>query len=131
MDCKTYEEHGVHIVEDLVPEGYVIIDEYTPCHTVTPWDYYGMCHQREYSRVLNAAGIKCELLQTRKRLLHPVGTGPRGSVRMGDNMYPYDYRIAVLAADENAAYVAIAAHKAEIDKWLNDPSLPMPEACRG
>ena len=130
MTCTIREEHCVRYVDDDLPEGHVVIDEYTPCHTVTPWDYYGMCHQREYSKVLKAANITCVLLENRRTNLHPMGTGPGGRVRMGDNMMPSTYKIAIKIEDQNAAVVALAAHKAAIAEWLKGPiGAPLPAAC--
>ena len=130
MEARTYEEHGCRIVEDICPDGFVVIDEYNPCPTVTPWDGYGISHQIEYGKVLEAAGIKFVPLRIHRTILHPMGTGPKGRVRFGDNMRPGTYLIAVAKADENAANVAIANHREELRKWLADASLPMPEACR-
>ncbi len=130
---KSYVEHNVQYVEDLPLDGWVIIDVYEPCSSTTPWDYYGMCHQREYTRVLEAAGITCMRLETRRTNLAPMGTGPGGMVRFGDAMLPHTYKLAVKTEDEANATVAIAAHKAAIAKWLEgpigDPSNPMPAAC--
>jgi len=122
-------EHSVDIREQLCPEGMIEVDVYHPCSSTTPWDYYGGKHQREYRNVLKAAGIESVGLTTSKVLLHPSGTGPGGSVRMGDNMCPGVYRIAVKADDQSAADVAFAAHKQAITAWLDDGA-PMPEACR-
>lgn len=125
---KHYTHNGTDIREETCPPGHVIIDEYHPCRTVTPWDYYGMCHQREYSRVL------CEFnpvsLRTTMTILHPRGTGPGGSVRFGDNMTPGIYRLAVPTEYESAARAALNAHQASIQAWLNNKG-SMPEACRG
>jgi hypothetical protein len=131
LECKTYDEHGCHIVEDLCPEGFKVVDEHTPCSSTTPWDYYGLTHVRQYCKALKLAGIEVSImLETRRRLLHPRGTGPRGSVRLGDDMVPHTYKIAVRAEDENAANVAIAAHKAAVQKWAEGPITErMPEAC--
>ena len=126
---KKYEKNGRRVCEDEIPPGYVVVDEYHPCSTVTPWDYYGMCHQREYAKVLTAAGISFVLLRTVETIIHPYGTGPGGMVRFGDNMLPGVFRIAVPKKQENAANVAIAAHKAAIAEWLKDICAPMPAAC--
>jgi hypothetical protein len=129
MENKAYDEHGVHVVEYLLPLGYQVIDAYNPCATVTPWDYHGMCHHREYSKVLATAGIESVLMRTTRVSLFPQGTGPGGAVRFGDNMLPSSYFIAVRDADVAAAHVAIANHRAEVDEWLKNPTRPIPVAC--
>ena len=130
MEVKTYEEHGCKIVEDVLPEGWTVVDSYEPCSSVCPWDCYGHRHQQEYSKVLAKANIECLLLEVRRSKLYPRGTGPHGRVRSGDEMLPGIYKVAVRTADQVQACVAITEHKAEIAKWLADFSYPMPEACR-
>lgn len=129
---KVFVEHGVEVREDVCPEGLVEVDCYNPCHSTTPWDYYGGKHWREYSFVLRRAGIEPTLLLTRRRILHPCGTGPGGRVRFGDDMTPGTYRIAVEADKAGVACAALAAHKAEVRAWADGPiDAPPPEACRG
>lgn len=130
IESKRYQEGGLEIVEDICPEGYVVVDEYTPCHSVTPWDYYGMNHQRQYCKALRAAGVEPICLETRRRILHPSGSGPRGMVRFGDDMCPHIYKIAVAVADQDKANAAMAAHQAAVKAWLEDSSKPVPEALR-
>ncbi|MFZ5832276.1 MAG: hypothetical protein ACOY3P_19495 [Planctomycetota bacterium] len=129
MQTKTYVEHGTRVCEQLTPAGYAVIDTYHPCPTVTPWDYHGMKHQREFAYVLRSAGIECLCLITTRTILHPRGTGVNGAVRFGDDMTPGEYRIAVPEAQAQAAREAIDAHKKAIDRWLFTNG-PMPEACR-
>lgn len=126
-EVKVYDVGNCHIVEDQVPPGMVVIDEYHP-HSC-PWDYYALCHQQEYSKVLSAAGIEHVLLRKLMTIIHPIGSGPRGMVRFGDNMTPGDYYIAVEKCNENAAIKAIVEHRQRIADWL-DHNGPMPEACK-
>ena len=126
---KTHTEHSIRIVEEEVPAGHVVIDDYTPTSSVTPWDYYGGKHQREYSAVLKAAVIQHTLLTTHRTNLAPMGTGPMGRVRFGDDMMPGTYRISVTVADQSAALAAIEKHKQGIKDWL-DGKAEMPAACR-
>lgn len=122
---KRTDEFGNTVREHILPEGYVVIDEYIP-HS-TPWDYHGMRHQREFCRVL---GNVCNVALPNKQvdLGNPTGTGPGGSVRLGDAMTPGVFRIAVHKSRENAARQAIANHKAAVENWLFHNG-PMPEAC--
>ena len=129
INVKEYTEHGIATREELCPEGWTVIDTYHPTSSVTPWDYYGNKHQREYAKVLREAGVQGALLMTRKTIVSPIGTGPNGRVRMGDNMCPGVYRIAVPSNQEAQALSAIAQHKEAISLWLDGKS-PMPEACR-
>jgi len=123
---KKYVEHGCNVVEDIPPEGWVVIDTYHP-HS-TPWDYHGMRHQRELSLVLREAGVGCVRLQKRSTIIHPMGTGPGGAVRFGDNMTPGVFHIAVAPESETAARAALKAHREAIENWLYNDG-PMPAAC--
>lgn len=129
-DLKVYDHHGVNYREQLTPDGWVVIDEYTPCHTVTPWDYYALLWYRPILRVLESAGIKAMVLETVKVILRPCGTGPKGAVRFGDNMMPGDYRIAVEEQHKSRAIVLIGRHNYAVKQWI-DGKAPMPEQCRG
>lgn len=129
-DCRTFEEHHIRVNQELPPEGWVIVDAYHPCSSVTPWDSYGNSHLAEIARVLKAAGIESMPLVTNQTNLIPSGTGPGGRVRFGDDMMPGIYETAVRTEDENRANVAIIAHQAVIQEWLKDPSKPMPEVLR-
>lgn len=129
MTVKVYTEHLVETREEVCPEGWVEIDIYHPSSTITPWDYYGMKHQRELGRVLDSDGIGYQKLITHKKHLAPVGTGPGGAVRFGDNMMPGVYRIAVKEEDVGRAHQAINEHKKRVDDWINNGA-PMPDACR-
>jgi hypothetical protein len=127
---KHYIKNGLDIREDELPDGYVIVDEYHPCPTTTPWDYQGTRHQRQYTNALQAAGVDSVSLRTVMTILHPRGTGPGGRVRAGDNMTPGVYRIAVLKEMELFARAAIANHRAAIEAWLHNNG-PFPEECKG
>jgi hypothetical protein len=120
-------EHNVEISHQPTPDGMVDVATYNP-HS-TPWDYHGGKFQREMIKVLAGAGIEGAALTTNRRNLVPMGTGPYGRVRFGDDMLPGTFRVAVKSEDRNAALAAIEAHKAAIDRWLNEGGT-MPEACR-
>ncbi len=129
IQFNIIEDRGVREVVEYVPEGWGIIDTYHPTPSVTPWDYHGGKHQREYEAVLKAAGVLAICLETRRSRLNPMGSGPGGRVRFGDNMMPSTYSIAVPVADTEKAKEAIKAHKEAIDAWLFKGGA-MPEACR-
>lgn len=103
IKTDRHTENYVDVREQLCPSGYVEVDIYHLSSSTTPWDYYGGKHQREYRTVLKTAGIESIGLTTSKTLLCPTGTGSGGIVRMGDNMTPGIYRIAVKVADQDAA----------------------------
>ncbi len=128
LKAKVYQEHGTRVMEDVLPDGYTVIDTFHPCGTVTPWDYHGMRHQREYIRVLRAAGIEAIALTTSRRILHPHGTGPGGRVRFGDDMTPGTYRLAVPSEVALLATLALENHRADILNWLNNGG-QIPAAC--
>lgn len=121
----TTTEHGVEIIQDELPIGYVVIDVYHP-HS-TPWDYHGNRHQREMLNVLRAATISPVCLKERHRKLYPMGSGRNGSLRFGDDMMPGVYRIAVPENEEELAIKVIAQHKQEVSDWL-DGKTGMPAA---
>ena len=129
-EIRKYTLNMVDYVEEMCPEMMVIVDTYHPCYSNPPWDYHGMKHQREYGRVLQEAGIPFVPLVTRKTLRSPIGSGPGGRVRFGDNMTPGVYKIAVQKHDAPAAEAALAAHQQAINDWLYHHK-PMPPACRG
>lgn len=126
MKTHTYTTGNVRHVDDILPVGYVVVDVYTPTSSVTPWDYYGGKHQQEYRAVLKDANIECVLLENRLTIIRPVGTGPCGAVRFGDNMLPHTYLIAVKEKDAVAASTSILNHKAAINRWLMEGG-PRPE----
>jgi hypothetical protein len=117
---KTCVKNGIAVREDEILDGFVVVDTYTPCHSVTPWDYYGGKHQREMITVLKAAGIRGIALETKRKVVDPVGTGPGGMVRFGDDMVPSTYRVIVTAKEENAARAAIANYRYRLEVWLHD-----------
>ncbi len=130
QETREYVLHGVKITEEMPPAHYVVVDIYSPHSSVTPWDCYGIQHQKEYGNVLAAAGVQYVCLRTRETKLCPIGTGLGGSVRFGDDMLPGVYRIAVPKSQVNDAEIALSKHKAMVAAWAQDPTQPMPEACR-
>ena len=120
MRVKTVERSNVHALVEYPNVGWEVVDEYYPCPTTCPWDYYGLCHQRQYGKVLKAAGIDFEALRTVETRIHPTGSGPNGRVRFGDDMMPGIYRIAVRIEDADRAHRAINALTLK----------SMPEACQ-
>ncbi len=111
----TTEANGIRTVEEVCPDGWVVVDVYDPCSSVTPWDSYGRGHQREYGKVLKSAGIEFVPLRTSRTILQPMGSGSGGAVRFGDNMTPGTYQIAVPKGDETKARKAIAEHRALVN----------------
>lgn len=102
------------------PGGWRVVDSYTPCHTVTPYDYYGLKHQREIVGVLNAAGIECKTLEQKRRRLNPIGTGPGGRVRFGDDMVPSTYEVCVKKKHVTEARRVIEHHQARSRRFYNE-----------
>jgi len=127
ITAKEYTKHGCQVREELPPDGWVVISICTP-HSC-PWDYYGLKHNQEISNVMKAAGIQCVSLHTRSTVISPMGSGPGGRVRFGDNMTPGLYRVAVPQEDQSAAQIALNHHNVDIQDWLHNGGA-MPEACR-
>jgi hypothetical protein len=121
------ERDGCRIREVPPPEGWEVVDTYHP-HSC-PWDYYGNRHVREVLYVFTAAGIEATDCPIHQNRLHPQGTGPGGRVRMGDDWLPGVYRVAVPAAQVEEARAAWAAHRLQVEAWV-DGNGPMPEACK-
>jgi len=124
MQCKTTTENGIKKTETIPPKGFVIVDEYHPCSTVTPWDYYGNKHITEMKLVLEHAGIKSVACNVHEENMHPHGSGPGGRVRFGDAMMPGIYRTAVRKENVEAAKKAIEEHKKQAERWLKGGPLP-------
>lgn len=127
MTVKVYVEHGVEYRHEELDEGMVEIDVYQRHHTLVPDD--GRQRVNELRHVLNAAGIKSKHFVTGRRLTAPLGSGPGGRVRFGDDMMHAIWRTAVSEKDVVRAQAAIAAHNEAVRKWLHEGAA-MPEACR-
>lgn len=128
-DYRTYRLDGVEYREDLAPDMYVLVDTYTPDHTIAPWDYYGNNHAKEISAVLRNAGIPTKLCLTKRTNTACRGSGPGGRVRMGDDMMPTTYRTYVPKHRDVDAMAALKLHEDAVHAWLHEGA-PMPEACR-
>ncbi len=128
LEREVSESGNIRTSKPVCPVGWVVIDTYHPCPSVTPWDYYGLKHQREYSKALRDAGIDCVPMETRQNIITPRGSGPFGRVRVGDDMMPSVYEIAVPDDQAAAARVTLEAHKEAVRAWLHDGK-PMPVAC--
>lgn len=127
IEIRRYSLDNCAYVEEMVPHMYVVIQEYTP-HSC-PWDYYGMKQVKEWSAVMKAAGVDYVTLETKRRIIHPIGTGSGGAVRFGDNMMASTYKLAVYKHQEEKAFSAWTEHRENVRKWLWEGG-PMPEACR-
>lgn len=129
MELKTWEDGYVRYCQQLVPNGWAVLAEHTPCSSTTPWDYYALCWFRPRLRALADAGIDASVCETIKTIIHPSGTGPGGSVRFGDAMMPHDYAIIVRDNDLGRACAVFHAFEQSIRDWL-DGKQEMPEALR-
>lgn len=124
---REYQEHGIFNRERYIDdENWEIIDTYTPCSSVTPWDAYGVKHQRELMSVFADAGIECIAFDTYRRIISPFGTGPGGRVRFGDDMMPSTYMIAIPKKDKGLAIAAIEQFRRAVHAWLYEKG-PMPK----
>ena len=108
MEVKVKRIQNVEYRDELCPDGWVEVDVFHPCGSNPPYDYHGGKHQREYRKVLLNAGIESMALVTHRKIIHPMGSGTNGSVRMGDDMIPGVYRIAVKCDYEAKAQAAFA-----------------------
>lgn len=120
-------EYGIESRETPVPEGFTVLESYTP-HSC-PWDCYGRNWVNETRAVLKNAGIDSVECSIKQSILHPRGSGPGGRVRVGDNMMPGIFRVAVPTESMGAAVQAMAEHQTAVKNWLYNGG-KMPEACR-
>lgn len=126
MITKTV-ENCIETIHQECPDGFTEIAQSNP-HSC-PWDSYGNKFVNETLHVMRAAGIEGIPLYTHRKAISPLGTGPGGRVRFGDDMAPSTYRIAVKTESVASAIAAIAEHNAAVKRWIHDGE-PMPEACR-
>lgn len=89
------EEDGVRTIEQLCPDGYKEVDSYIPSSSICPWDHYGLSHQQEIYKLFTDLGLHPIKLVTNRTKIYPIGSGPNGRVRFGDDMLPSIYRIAL------------------------------------
>jgi hypothetical protein len=127
IKMRTYIDRGDTVREQQVPPMFVVVDTYHP-HSC-PWDCYGNKHTSELKKVLLAVGIEAVSLVESRTKNSPHGSGPGGRVRFGDNMTPGVYRVAVAEYQVAAAKAALAAHKVEVEEWIDGKRATMPEAC--
>lgn len=123
FDTNEYTENGIRFSEEVTPLTYVEVQTY--CSGFIPWDVDGMMWANRYRKVLENAGLHPIVLRTRRKIIGARGTGPGGALRLGDNMLPDIYRIAVPQSEESQAQEAIRQHKQAISAWLNEDG-PMP-----
>jgi len=118
IKTRTYIDKGDTVREEQVPPTFVVVDTYHP-HTC-PWDCYGNKHLHEIKQVLLTAGIESVGLVESHTNNSPMGSGPGGSVRFGDNMLPGIYRVAVPKHKVVHAREAIAANEKVVHAWLHE-----------
>lgn len=114
---REYNLSGLHYVE-FKPDNplFIQIKSYTP-HSC-PWDCYGNKWVIEMGRVMSKAKIAFEICETQRKKIAPMGTGPMGRVRFGDDMVPSIYTLYVSKYDDVAAYAAIHSHEKDVENWL-------------
>jgi hypothetical protein len=117
VTMRTFNLYGVEHREQMVPHMWVVVDTFHP--HITPWDCTGGRHQRVLQAILREADIESLALVTHKRRLSPMGSGPGGRVRFGDDMLPGVYRTAVAKRDFQAAEKALATHREAVTQWLD------------
>ena len=90
-----------------------VVDVYSPplCR-----EEYGPRHQDRLISVLHENDIAAVPAQVRQRNTSPLGTGPYGRVRMGDDMMPKKHLVVVNHFDEVAAK-AVLAQLYEDNDW--------------
>lgn len=81
---------------------------------------------REITLALKNAGIESEHYPIHRKLIAPLGSGPGGRVRFGDDMMPSVYRICVESKNVAAAKAAIEDFEKRVQEWLysNGPVPP-------
>ena len=114
----VYIQDGIEVREDDIPLGWSMVDYYQP-HSC-PWDYYGNKQVMEWRAIMAKADIECKVCVTRKARVNPMGSGPGGRVRFGDEMMPSEYRLYVLPQYFAAAFRALESHDQAVSEWLHN-----------
>lgn len=95
----------------------ITVYSYTPCSSIVPYDYHGRLGAMNIQEKLSAVGIESTVQEEKQRLENPIGSGPGGRVRVGDEMLPSIYHIQVDKKYEKKAK-SILSHK--IDTFVRD-----------
>lgn len=125
---KIYTDRGIEYQEDEPSEGFVLCWERYP--TINE-DSFACREATEIGHVLMhwKRGIQYENRPIRMRNVSPIGSGPGGRIRFGDDMMPTIQRIFVREEKLSEALLAIEEHKQAVRQWLHHGA-PMPEVCR-
>ena len=108
IDAKEYREHGTAFWEQQCPKGWVEVNSFEPDRNTCSEDVYGMGAWRKVREVLNDHNIISMTLKTRRRAIGARGSGPGGSMRLGDDFMGGIYRTAVQHLDEPRARTVLA-----------------------
>ena len=95
----------------------ITVYSFTPCSSIVPYDYHGAMGAKDIQDNLSAVGIESTVQEEKRRIENPIGTGPGGRVRVGDEMLPSLYHIQVDKKHEKKAK-SILSHK--IDSFVRD-----------
>lgn len=125
---KIYTDRGIEYREDEPSIGFVLCWERHP--TMNENDF-AFREATEISHVLMlwGRGIQHENRPIRMRNVSPIGSGPGGRIRFGDDMMPTIQRIFVPAEKLSEALLAIEEHKQAVKQWLHHGA-PMPDVCK-
>lgn len=100
---NIYTKHGIihHDPETAPDESMLYLG--TPSHTVTPYDTYARMLEDDARKCFRRAGIAATVVSCHRRIASPIGSGPGGSRRFGDDMLPPDVQAVVKTSDIETA----------------------------
>lgn len=88
----------------------ITVYSHTPNQSTCPWYVYANIAIERIKATLASVGIVCSVVEQRNKIDNPIGTGPGGRVRFGDDMLPSTYHIQVDEKYEKKAK-AILVHQ--------------------
>jgi hypothetical protein len=105
---RTYTEHNIVHVDPEITEDQVMIYAGSPSSSTTPYDVYARYIVHDVRIALMRRQVKGEVHTCHRRVAHVgYGSGPGGSVRLGDDMIPPEIYAVVDKEDKDKATCAL------------------------
>lgn len=104
----------------VIPDGFKCVATATCPSSITPYDSYARRFAEMEAEGAVETGIEVRYVKQAHAIVAPMGSGPGGRVRCGDDMLPPTIHICVPEGQVNAALAAMAASKARRERELNE-----------
>lgn len=91
----------------------------TPSASTCPYDHYARMIATDARKCFARAGIPATVHLCHRSIVHPIGSGPDGAVRFGDDMLPPDVQAVV--ASEDVARAADAWETWQARRYFRRP----------